>query len=282
MFILLAPGGKVVYIGDREKGLEYFANLGYKCPPETTPAEFLIDLVTIDTEDKDSARLDLERIDRLVNAFRNYQEHVISQNASVWDPSTKLNAIQTIPTSHRRFRSRVAALLLRSLRQNFRDVKVNTLRGVASIGLAKLFSELFSKVKKGESLAKGIADRPALISFGVINMAMMALMKTINLFGKEKKVVVREQMRNHYTSFDYLMSKSIAEIPFDMIFSAMFGAALKCFTGLRISLAKLCGTFSLLAVASASLGFAVGSITDGVDEAMTVGMPLMIVLMAVG
>ncbi len=51
---------------------------------------------------------------------------------------------------------------------------------------------------------------------------------------------------------------------------------------LNVVMRRLCGTFSLLTVASASLGFAVGSFTNGVEEAMTVGMPLMVVLMAVG
>ena len=62
----------------------------------------------------------------------------------------------------------------------------------------------------------------------------------------------------------------------------MFAAGLKHFTGLRTPFLRLCGTFSLLTVASASLGFAIGSFTNGVEEAMTVGMPLMVVLMAVG
>jgi hypothetical protein len=35
MIILLAPGGKLCYIGDRIHAIEYFAALGYKCPNET-------------------------------------------------------------------------------------------------------------------------------------------------------------------------------------------------------------------------------------------------------
>jgi hypothetical protein len=271
-------------MGDRKLGISYFAMLGYKCPPETTPAEFFIDLVTIDTEDEAAAKLDKDRIDKLAAAFQKKQNEMIEKDESVWDPATLTGSGNGLifQKSNRNFHSRVAALLLRSLRQNFRDVKVNILRGVASLGLAKLFSELFSKVKQGESIVKGLADRPALISFGVINMTMMAMMKTINLFGREKNVVTREQLRRHYTSFDYLISKSLAEIPLDMFFSAMFAAGLKHFTGLRTPFLRLCGTFSLLTVASASLGFAIGSFTNGVEEAMTVGMPLMVVLMAVG
>ncbi len=60
MVILLAPGGKCCYIGNRTEVMEYFATLGYPCPTETNPAEFLIDLVSIDYEDPEQAQKDLE------------------------------------------------------------------------------------------------------------------------------------------------------------------------------------------------------------------------------
>jgi len=279
-FILMAPGGRIVYMGDRKKAVSYFSKLDYHCPPETTPAEFFIDLVTIDTEDPDVAKQDVERIDKLSSAFKEQQQAILSRHGREW----QIPKGDNVSMKHRMrpMRSRLAALLLRSIRQNFRDVRVNCLRSVASLGLARLFCELFSGVKKGKSAAKSVADRTALLSFGVINMTMMAMMKTLNLFGKEKGVVSREQMRRHYTSFDYLISKTLAELPLDILFSSMFAAALKHFTCLTIPFSKLCGTFSLLTVSSASLGFAVGSFTNGVEEAMTVGMPMMVIFMAVG
>jgi ABC-type multidrug transport system ATPase subunit len=47
-FILLAPGGRICYSGPRQPALSYFKSLGYECPPETNPAEFFIDLVSVD------------------------------------------------------------------------------------------------------------------------------------------------------------------------------------------------------------------------------------------
>ena len=267
-------------MGDRKKAVSYFAKLGYKCPSETTTAEFFIDLVTVDTEDPSVAEIDIRRIDKLSAAFYMQQEEMSLEYGCEWEAPQDGHAIMKHRMRPRH--TRIAALLLRSIRQNFRDVRVNCLRSVASLGLACLFSELFSGVKKGKSAAKSVADRTALLSFGAINMTMMAMMKTLNLFGKEKSVVSREQMRRQYTSFDYLISKTLAELPLDIIFSSMFAAALKHLTCLATPFSKLCGTFSLLTVASASLGFVVGSFTNGVEEAMTIGMPMMVILMAVG
>jgi ABC-type multidrug transport system permease subunit len=89
---------------------------------------------------------------------------------------------------------------------------------------------------------------------------MMALMKTIELFAKEKPVVAREQLRNQYTSLEYLLAKSIAEIPLDTVFAAIFTTTLKSLCGLRIGWRALTGVFTLMTVAGASLGFAIGSL----------------------
>jgi len=88
----------------------------------------------------------------------------------------------------------------------------------------------------------------------------MALMKTVELFAKEKPVVQREQQRHQYTSLEYLLAKAIAEIPLDTVFAAVFTTTLKHLCGLRIGWRALTGTFTLMTVAGASLGFAIGAL----------------------
>jgi len=39
--ILLAPGGKMCYAGERKNATAYFKHIGYECPQDTNPAEFL-------------------------------------------------------------------------------------------------------------------------------------------------------------------------------------------------------------------------------------------------
>ena len=59
---LLGPGGKPIYLGQASKACAYFAKRGFKCPSNTNIAEFLIDLVSVDTEDEEQAQRDLDRI----------------------------------------------------------------------------------------------------------------------------------------------------------------------------------------------------------------------------
>ena len=107
-------------------------------------------------------------------------------------------------------------------------------------------------------------------------------MKTLNMFGREKTVVTREQMRNQYTSFEYILTKAFAELPVDASFAAAFASVLKWQTGLRCSMKTLCEVFCLLSITCASMGFAVGSFSSSVDTALSMGVPIMVVLLVVG
>jgi ABC-type multidrug transport system ATPase subunit len=273
-FILLAPGGRVCYAGPRQEALQYFRTLGYSCPAETNPAEFFIDLVSIDTEDVEEAQRDEHRIERLAHAFQESQSHGL------------LPAISRPPAPfihHYSIIRRFGALLRRSWRQNYRNRQYNTARLIASIGSSLLFSQIFKSVRAAVPAARNIADRTALLSFGVVNMSMMALMKTVHLFSRERTVVNREQMRQQYSNLEYLLSKVFAEIPIDTVFAAVFTTVLKATTGLRISWQKLTTAFSVMTIAGASLGLAIGgnSRDDG-DTAMAAALPIMVLFMVVG
>jgi ABC-type multidrug transport system ATPase subunit len=303
--ILLAPGGVVCYMGLASEAVQYFAELGFPCPVETNPAEFLLDLVSIDSEDPCQASADELRISRLAASFKETQNtfdrkcvvpfeadcHTdVDVEAAMNDDDGWIESGTTPHSSvskkkhltHFRGLERFGRLLLRSWRQNSRNHQVNLFRLVASAGNAYLFTRIFRSIKKGYFTTKSVADRVALLSFSVINMSMMALVKTIDLFAKEKPVVRREQQRNQYTSMEYLLAKSIAEIPLDTVFAALFTTTLKSMCGIRIGWRALTGVFALMTVAGASLGFAIGAWSPTAEVAMTAGIPVMVILMTVG
>lgn len=60
----------------------------------------------------------------------------------------------------------------------------------------------------------------AVVSFASITMSMMALMKTLDVFGRERIVVAREHARGRYDAMEYVLAKLITELPLD--------AACKC------------------------------------------------------
>lgn len=291
-FILMGPGGHIIYMGSRMEAVDYFASLGYPCPTETNPAEFFVDLVTISSEDFEQTELDRKRIHSLATIFRKRcteKRHIENENGRMWNPpniSGKNDFSLKLETKKKKWNfmslKRLGSLLKRSWKQNFRDVRINFLRLMASIGSAVLFAEIFPRVRDEKSNAASVADRTSMLTIGIISMSMMALSKTLMLFGKEKAIVMRERSRGQYTGLEYLLSKALTELPLDSLYASLFASSLKYMSKLNCSYKSINGIFSLMTALGASLGFAVGSITGGVEEAMSVGMPLMVVFMAVG
>ncbi|GMH63569.1 hypothetical protein TrRE_jg2812, partial [Triparma retinervis] len=281
---LLAPNGLPIFIGPASSACAYFERLGHLCPPNSNIAEFLIDLVSVDTEDHEQASADQARILELAAAFRKEEARRQAKEKRESGEEGAEACVTKHRTSRRRlsFLKRVAVLIKRSFRQNFRDTAVNGLRLGACGILSFIFSAIFGENLKGEPTAKSVADRTALLSYAVINMAMMSLMKTLDLFGKEKPVVMRERMRGHYGGTEYLIAKVIAEVPLDASFSIAFATLLKSSTNLNVPTTRLAATLGMTTICTDLLGFAVGSISSTSEAALAVGTPLMIIYMVLG
>jgi len=279
--ILLAPGGKMCYFGKRKDAISYFSSIGYNMPANTNPAEYLIDLVSVDSEDSTQAALDHARIETLHRqCIKSPSTPDINNNAVVQHKQSSKGLVKgrSLANSIRRF----GAIVRRSWRQNIRNFHIIGIRLVASMSQAVLFASIFTSVRDDKSLTKSIADRVALLTYGVINMSILALMKSLDLFAKERGVVTREYMRSSYSSIEYLLAKVLAEIPLDTSFALVFAWVLKSLTGLRTPLSALIKTYCLMTVTSASLGFAIGSFTSSVEAAMSTGLPIMVIFMVVG
>jgi ABC-type multidrug transport system ATPase subunit len=186
-FILLAPGGKMCYAGSREGAIAYFKDIGYKCPHDTNPAEFFIDLVTIDTDDLDQGKKDVARINflhhRFLESCTTYanDEQICLNKQQLTMSSKEIGKGERKVQSISRMLHRFGALFQRSMRQNVRNTRVLMLRLGAAVMQAKLFATIFKSVRHDKSLTRSIADRVALLSYGVINLSIMALMKTCEL-----------------------------------------------------------------------------------------------------
>jgi len=67
--LLLAPGGRVAYHGPTARALGHFRAMGHRCPPQTNPAEFLIDLVSLDQDTQASWEAGEQRIDAICRRY---------------------------------------------------------------------------------------------------------------------------------------------------------------------------------------------------------------------
>lgn len=67
--LLLAKGGEVAYSGSAQEMLPHFAKLGYTCAPEMNPADFALDLVSVDLREAHREEVSREKVKKLTAQF---------------------------------------------------------------------------------------------------------------------------------------------------------------------------------------------------------------------
>ncbi|KAI0460601.1 hypothetical protein F5B21DRAFT_498539 [Xylaria acuta] len=67
--LLLARGGSPTYGGSARAMLGYFATLGYQCPRHTNPADFALDLITVDLQEEHREAESREKVKRLIESW---------------------------------------------------------------------------------------------------------------------------------------------------------------------------------------------------------------------
>ena len=67
--LLLAKGGQVAYSGQGSNMLPYFASLGHRCPSTTNPADFALDMVSVDLREEENEAVSRAKVENLISQF---------------------------------------------------------------------------------------------------------------------------------------------------------------------------------------------------------------------
>lgn len=67
--LLLARGGSPAYAGAAKDMLPYFSGLGFQCPQHTNPADFALDLITINLQEAQREAESREKVRRLIDSW---------------------------------------------------------------------------------------------------------------------------------------------------------------------------------------------------------------------
>lgn len=72
--LLLARGGSPVYSGAAREMLGYFARQGYECPQHSNPADFALDMITIDLQQEQREAESRERVKKLIEQWESHKD----------------------------------------------------------------------------------------------------------------------------------------------------------------------------------------------------------------
>jgi len=80
--LLLARGGFTIYSGSARRMLPYFSSIGHECPLNTNPADFALDVVTVDLQHESRERESRVKVQNLISRFSHIEALADSAEAA--------------------------------------------------------------------------------------------------------------------------------------------------------------------------------------------------------
>lgn len=293
--ISLMSEGRTIYTGTPQEMLIHFKSIGYPCPIDVNPAEYYIDLISIDYSTATTEKDTKERVASLANAFLSkFTNKFASMQSIIKADSDSRHA--TLSTSSHTI-SNGKGGILKSISNSFREFRIlfrrawkNVTRD-KSLNIARLMSGLFSSLLFGAiyykmgTTSKSIPDRLGLLQVAAVNTAMSSLIKATTSFVTEKLIVQRERRSASYSVGPYFLSKLVAEAPLSAFFPTLSGFIMYRLCGLNDAPGRLLNFMGILVVesiASTALGLSVGSIAASTESAVAIAPAIMVIFIVFG
>ncbi|OQE28540.1 hypothetical protein PENSTE_c003G09880 [Penicillium steckii] len=214
--LLLARGGYPVYAGPGQQMLAHFAASGHECPRSTNPADFVLDLITVDLQQEDREILTRERVRKLIATWIDAVPSLERISSKIATPA-ELGSLrrQMLP-----FRITFPLVLHRSFLNFWRQPPLVMARSMQILGIGIIMALFFAPLKN---------DYPAVQSrMGFIQefaaLYFVGMLQNIAIYPNERDVFYREEADRCYSAETFILSYTAIEVPFEVISALVFGA----------------------------------------------------------
>lgn len=212
--LLLARGGAPVYAGNASGLLTHFEKLGHSCPTTTNPADFALDLITIDLQHSAREEATREKVRQLINAWsdRDHSSPVVP--ATISTPA-ELGSLVRKPTS---FYKAYPLLVHRGFINFRRQPPLLVARIMQVTGLAIILTLFFAPLKNNYA---GVQTRLGYIQ-EFCAFYFVGMLQNVAVYPNEKDVFYRENDDSTYGVEVFMAQYCTLEIPFEIITSFLF------------------------------------------------------------
>nr|QBM06376.1 ATP-binding cassette sub-family G member 1-like isoform X3 [Daphnia magna] len=233
--LYIVAGGRCMYQGPVDSLIPYLQTMNLYCPNYHNPADFAIDVAS-----GEYGNVLPKLIDGIENGRRIYQENSVTSPASpslshdtgfyeddemdlMLDVcSTKKKGKKKNKDEHHYgspFYSQVAVLLGRTWRTIWREKILTTMRLILHVCISILVGLLYWQI--GDD-ANAIHNNAGMLFFSLIFILYAAMMPTFLTFTLEREVLIREHLNQWYSLKAYFLAKTLADIPFQLVFPTIY------------------------------------------------------------
>lgn len=244
--LLLARGGSQVYSGPGRDMLRYMRNLGHECPQHTNPADFALDMITVDLQRDDREAESRKRVRRLIESWNARDKSTVDEGEKMEeqdvDSSEPLTGDTTQMTAKTRrsfnkanlsspaelgalirkrasFAAALPLLLHRDLINTRRQPELILARLMQVIGLAVILALFFAPL---DNDYYSVQNRMGFIQ-EIGAFYFVGMLQNVAVYPDARDVFYREDDDGVYSVEAFLTSYAILEVPFEVVSCLVFG-----------------------------------------------------------
>lgn len=271
--ILLLAEGYVVFFGSVDEAIEHFARLGYPCPNMENPADYFIDLLTVNRESAEQQTISKARIKSLIAARQT--STIPSVEVPIYNPKSKYvrgHAVQ------------FGLLLQRNFRITFRDWQQLLTETIAIMFVGVLISFVFFQLPL---TFVGARSRIGLLFFIVVNMMFVIVNNLEAIFALDRQIIIKERYGNTYRLTMAYLARFLSLLPIKLVVFTVYAFMIYYITGLSRgygfdNFIVFWAILMALVFAALSLGFAIASFATTVKQAQIIGTIVIVIFLLFG
>lgn len=283
--LCLLSEGRVMYFGPAKDAVPYFDALNFRSPTQFNPADFFLDLLSVDPRSPEREKSTKARVQYLGDRYE-AQSQPLSIEASAdqdieagaGEPPEKEVAMQDkqYQTS---WINEFTVLCNRAIKLAFRERASNVVRLVQVIFFSIVLGLIWLNNGRGDSLEERESLKGVLF-FIIINQAFGGVFSVIFGFPLERSIVTRERASSTYRTSSYFLSKTVTDLPKTLFFNTLFCVITYWMIGLKAD-AGAFFTFLLVVFVTSSLAESLAiavSVMAGDAQAAAGIIPVFVIL----
>ncbi|KAF2195388.1 P-loop containing nucleoside triphosphate hydrolase protein [Zopfia rhizophila CBS 207.26] len=216
--LLLARGGHPVYAGSGEDMLAHFASQGHNCDRHVNPADFALDLITVDLQHEAAEAASRAKVRSLIESWT-IDRFPPARAGSITTPA-ELGSLARAPAA---FIAAFPILVRRATLNFFRQPDLLTARIMQVVGLGIVLALFFAPLKNDYF---AIQNRLGFI-IEIAPLFFVGMLQNVAVYPGERDVFYRDYDDRVYGVEAFFLTYSVIEAPFEIVSSLIF-AILAC------------------------------------------------------
>ncbi|KAJ2716673.1 hypothetical protein H4R19_000508 [Coemansia spiralis] len=287
--VILLSQGRLVYFGSPVAAADYFAGLGHPCPVHENPADYYIDLMTLDYHDSQTLADSRERIAQLAHSFVQHDEKkaaagppAAERAASESGTMTERSALFMNAMPRNPWYFEFATLVCRDWRNLVRNMEFLVSQVFQSVATSLIVGFMFFYLKHD---SVSVQNRLGVLYIVVLNATFPVIMPTLSVYLQERDIMLRERAAATYRVSAFYAAKIMTFVPLALVSGIVLITGVYFISHLVFSASKFfiaLWVYAALNIVSVAFALMVGSYTPNLDVGFVVAPAIVTVWLLFG